>query len=69
MATKGRGAYQHRTKPSFVVKLRELGYLVEQNQETTAMLLGVVLAQAEEIDALIARVKVVETRQPSGFSR
>lgn len=64
-----RGTYQARTKPGFVLKMRELGYLVEQQQETISMLMGLVVAQAEEINALEVRVREIEARQPTVFIR
>lgn len=64
-----RGNYQARTKPGFVLKMRELGYLVEQQQETISMLMGLLVAQAEEINALEARVREIEARQPTVFIR
>jgi hypothetical protein len=64
-----RATYQARTKPAFVLKMRELGYLVEQQQETVSMLMGLVVAQAEELLALERRVKEIEGRQPAVFIR
>jgi hypothetical protein len=54
MAT-GRNNYQARTKPHFVAKMRELGYMVEQQQETLTMLMGLLVSQAEEIELLKGR--------------
>lgn len=63
----GRASYQPRSKHSFVVKMRELGYLVEQQQESISMLMGVSIAQAEELSALQERMRILEARQPSTF--
>ncbi|MEQ1572774.1 MAG: hypothetical protein ABL993_00875 [Vicinamibacterales bacterium] len=67
MAT-GRSAYQARTKPSFVLKMRDLGYMVEQQQETIQMLSGLVVSMAEEIDSNQQRITALETRQPAVFT-
>lgn len=63
----GRGSYQTRPKPNFVLKMRELGYMVEAQQETISMLMGLTASMAEEIDLLRERVKLIEGRQPAVF--
>ena len=63
----GRTNYQPRAKPHFVVKMRELGYMVEQQQETITMMMGLMVAQAEEVELLKARAKVLESKQPATF--
>jgi hypothetical protein len=63
----GKSAYQPRAKHSFIVKMRELGYLVEQQQESISVLMGLSIAQAEEILAAQARIKKLEERQPYSF--
>lgn len=63
----GRSNYQPRMKPHFVAKMRELGYMVEQQQETITMLMGILVSTAEELELLKERTKVLETKQPSTF--
>jgi hypothetical protein len=65
----GKAAYQPRAKHTFIVKMRELGYLVEQQQESISILMGLSVAQAEEIADMQVRVKKLEARQPSAFVR
>ena len=63
----GKSSCSPKTKSAFVGGLQALGYTVEQQGEITATLLGVVLAQAEEIQSLTERLQKVEKRMPSSF--
>jgi hypothetical protein len=64
----GRGGYALRNKHLFVLGMRELGYMVEQQQETSAMMMGLIVALGEEIEMLRARIAVIEGAQPSSFT-
>jgi len=68
MATKPKG-YQTRSKPQVIVRLRELGYAVEQQTETTIMLLSLVQAMAEQIESLNLTVQRLQNKQPTTFLR
>jgi len=65
----GKAGYQPLTKAQAVIRLRELGYLVQQQQNDLQMLLGVVTAQAGEIDNLTVRLTELENRKNTTVSR
>lgn len=66
---RGRRAFQPRSRPQLIARLRELGFTIEAQQELITTLAGTVVALAEEVDALDERLKAQEQRQPSTFIR
>ena len=65
----GKESYQPRNKADFVSRMRGLKYMVEQQQETISMLMGVTASLAGELSDLTDRVAQLETRQPANFIR
>lgn len=65
----GKAGYQPLKKAQAIIRLRELGYQVQQQQNDIEMLLGVVTAQAGEIDNLTARVTEIENRKSTTVNR
>jgi len=63
----GKAHTQTRSKASFIAALQALGYTVTSQGEIIATLLGVSVAQAEEIEALSARVAKLEGNIPTSF--
>jgi hypothetical protein len=63
----GRASYQPRVKHQFVAKMRDLGYLVEQQQEIISSIMGILVAHAEELTELRTALDEIAKRQPSSF--
>lgn len=63
----GRGGCAPRSKAQFVQALQALGYTVTSQGEIISTLLGVVQAQAEEIDSMKDRLLKLENRMPTQF--